>query len=82
MADIRTILVLEDDPANRALFGTVVDLREPAPRRSIHIQRQGERLAIHMETHRGEAKVFDATLRLELERFRDRLATDMVVPGR
>ncbi|GIW71390.1 MAG: hypothetical protein KatS3mg102_0932 [Planctomycetota bacterium] len=48
-------LALVDDAANRWLFGTTIDLREPVPRRSIHIQKKGERLAIHADAHNPRA---------------------------
>lgn len=42
-------LELRDDRANRFLFGTDLDVREPVPRLSIHIQRKDGRAAIHAD---------------------------------
>jgi hypothetical protein len=48
-------LPFEDDPANRARFGTSIDMREAVSRRSIHIQRKEGRLAIHADDHNPRA---------------------------
>jgi hypothetical protein len=42
-------LPLVEDRTNRALFATDVDLRETRARRAIHIQRRGDRGAIHAD---------------------------------
>jgi hypothetical protein len=42
-------LELREDRTNRFLFGTEVDLREPVPRLSIHIQKKDGHAAIHAD---------------------------------
>ncbi|HVY62583.1 MAG TPA: hypothetical protein VHF22_13065, partial [Planctomycetota bacterium] len=48
-ARIEVALDLHEDALNREVYGTEVDLREAVPRRAIHIQRKGERGAIHAD---------------------------------
>jgi hypothetical protein len=44
-------LDLREDRANRFLFGTTVDLREPVARLAIHIQAKDGRMAIHADRY-------------------------------
>jgi hypothetical protein len=49
-------LDLRDDPLNRLVYGTSIDVREAGPSRSaIHIQRKGTRSAIHTDDHSPKA---------------------------
>jgi hypothetical protein len=52
---IEVPIVLEEDTQNRFLFGTEVDLREAVPRYSVHIQRKGDRTAIHVDSFNPRA---------------------------
>ncbi len=50
-------LELADDPVNRRVYGTSVDLRERRPRQSVHIQVKAGRGAIHTDDHNPKAGV-------------------------
>jgi hypothetical protein len=50
-------LVLHDDPLNRLVYGTSVDLREQRDDRAIHVQFKGARGAIHTDGHNPKAGV-------------------------
>jgi hypothetical protein len=60
-------LDLRDDPWNRWIYGTRVDLREAAPRRAIHVQRKGERGAIHADDYNPKAGSVSALLHGTIE---------------
>lgn len=49
--ELRVSLKLADDPLNRFVYGTSLDLREQVAERAIHIQRKGARAAIHTDGH-------------------------------
>jgi hypothetical protein len=55
--ELRVELDLADDPVNRLVYGTSVDLRERADRRAIHIQVKDGRGAIHTDDHNPKAGV-------------------------
>lgn len=53
-------LDLRDDARNRRIYGTSEDRREPVARRSIHVQRKGDRRAIHADDWNPKSGAFAA----------------------
>ncbi len=53
--ELATPLDLEDDPLNRQVYGTRIDLRERRERAAIHIQVKGELGAIHADATNPKA---------------------------
>ncbi len=61
-AVITAALELRDDPDNRSFYGTRVDMREARGERAIHIQRKGDRGAIHTDAYNPRAGFWFAFL--------------------
>jgi len=60
-------LDLVDDAQNRRIYGTSVDMRERVARRAIHVQRIGERGAIHTDLYNPRMDAWSAFLHGTLE---------------